>query len=138
MAEAARATLTRGEAAPINEFLVPLLIGRRIGRLSAAAGRNSLQKEFSEGLEMYGLPHKDEPEVVTLRLADQKQAGASIFLHRLRVADVPYASYAGSQSVMTRGKQDREDEGEERPPLDGFLAYLYDQAVAIVRDTLQA
>jgi len=110
LAEAARATLTRGEAAPINEFLVPLLIGRRIGRLSAAAGRNSLQKEFSEGLEMYGLPHKDEPEVVTLRLADQKQAGASIFLHRLRVADVPYASYAGSQSVMARGKQDREDE----------------------------
>lgn len=110
LSEAACATLTRGEQAPIREFLVPLMIGRRVGRLGASAGKNSLQKEFAEGLATYGLPHRDEPETVTLRLADSKQAEASLFLHRLRVADVPYASYVGSQSVVARGKKSAEDE----------------------------
>lgn len=104
LAEAAQATMTRGEAAPIREFLSPLMIGRRIGKLGASAGRNSLQLEFAQGLAAYRLPHVDEPETVTLRLADATQAGASLFLHRLRVADVPYASYAGSQSVVTRAR----------------------------------
>jgi hypothetical protein len=110
LAEAACATLTRGEQAPIREFLLPLIIGRRVGRLGASAGRNSLQKEFAEGLETYGLPHRDELEVVTLRLSDSKQAEASLFLHRLRVADVPYASYAGSRTTVSHGKKSSDDE----------------------------
>ena len=109
LGEAACATLTRGERAPIREFLLPLMIGRRIGKLGASAGRNSLQREFAAGLETYGLPRRDEPEVVTLRLADNKQAEASLFLHRLRVSDVPYASYVGSQTVIARGKKDATD-----------------------------
>ena len=111
LAEAAQATLTRGEAAPIREFLNPLMIGRRIGKLGASAGRNSLQLEFAQGLATYGLPQVDEPETVSLRLADATQAGASLFLHRLRVADVPYASYAGSQSVVTRGRASDDEAG---------------------------
>lgn len=111
LAEAAQATLARGESAPIREFLTPLMIGRRIGKLAASAGRNSLQLEFAEGLAKYGLPQIDEPETVSLRLADATQAGASLFLHRLRVADVPYASYAGSQSVVTRGRAADDEAG---------------------------
>jgi hypothetical protein len=111
LAEAACATITRGQEAPIREFLAPLMIGRRVGRLGSAAGRNSLQREFSEGLQKFGFPQRDEMETVTLRLADTTQAAASLFLHRLRVADVPYASYAGSQSVISKAKQDDEAGG---------------------------
>jgi hypothetical protein len=111
LAEAACAAITRGEQAPIREFLAPLMIGRRVGRLGAAAGRNSLQREFADGLRKFGFPQRDEMEMVTLRLADQTQAAASLFLHRLRVADVPYAGYAGSQSVLTRAKQAEDEAG---------------------------
>ncbi len=111
LSEATQATLARGEAAPIREFLLPLLIGRRIGQLGASAGRNSLQLEFAQGIAAYGLPQIDEPETVTLRLADSTQAGASLFLHRLRVADVPFASYVGSQSVLTRGRAEDDEAG---------------------------
>lgn len=111
LSEAACATITRGQEAPIREFLAPLMIGRRVGRLGSAAGRNSLQREFAEGLQKFGFPHRDELETVTLRLADTTQAAASLFLHRLRVADVPYASYAGSQSVVSQAKQGDEAGG---------------------------
>ncbi len=111
LAEAAQATLARGEAAPIREFLQPLLIGKRIGKLGAAAGKNSLQREFAEGLAEFGLPSADEAETLTLRLTDSKHAAASLFLHRLRVSDVPYASYAGSQSVVSRGPDSDDEAG---------------------------
>ena len=111
LAEAACAAITRGEQAPIREFLAPLMIGRRVGRLGSAAGRNSLQREFAEGLRKFGFPQRDEMETVTLRLADSTQAAASLFLHRLRVADVPYAGYAGSQSVVTKAKQKEDEAG---------------------------
>jgi hypothetical protein len=111
LAEAACAAITRGEQNPIREFLAPLMIGRRVGRLGSAAGRNSLQREFAEGLRKFGFPQKDELETVTLRLADSTQAAASLFLHRLRVADVPYAAYAGSQSVVSKGKQAEDEAG---------------------------
>lgn len=111
LAEAAQATLTRGEAAPIREFMQPLLIGARVGKLGLAAGRNSLQVEFARGLAEFGLPPSDEPTAVSLRLADALQARASLFLHRLRVADVPYASYAGSQAVVSRGREGSDQAG---------------------------
>src|SRR5688572_1290407 len=111
LAEAACATITRGQEAPIREFLTPLMIGRRVGRLGSAAGRNSLQREFADGLKNFGFPQRDEMETVTLRLADATQASASLFLHRLRVADVPYASYAGSQSVISKAKQSDDEAG---------------------------
>jgi len=111
LAEAACAAITRGEQAPIREFLAPLMIGRRVGRLGSAAGRNSLQREFAEGLRKFGFPKQDEMETVSLRLADTTQAAASLFLHRLRVADVPYAGYAGSQSVVSKAKQAEDEAG---------------------------
>jgi hypothetical protein len=111
LAEAACAAITRGQEAPIREFLAPLMIGRRVGRLGSAAGRNSLQLEFAEGLRNFGFPQRDEMETVTLRLADTMQSAASLFLHRLRVADVPYASYAGSQSVVSQARQKEDEAG---------------------------
>jgi hypothetical protein len=111
LAEAACAAMTRGELSPIREFLAPLMIGQRVGRLGGVAGRNSLQREFAEGLRQFGFPQRDEMETVSLRLADSTQAAASLFLHRLRVADVPYASYAGSQSVVSKAKQKEDEAG---------------------------
>jgi hypothetical protein len=109
--EAAQATLTRGERAPVDAFLVPQLIGKRIGRLAKSAGRNTLQQEFWDTVDHFRLPRVDEPEVVSLRLTDPAQAAASVFLHRLRVADVPYAVFLGSQQVSTRARAGSEEAG---------------------------
>lgn len=109
--EAAQATMTRGERAPIEAYLVPQLIGKRVGRLAAAAGRNTLQREFWEALDHFRLPRDDDAQAVSLRLTDPAQAAASVFLHRLRVADVPYAVFLGSQQVSTRARAGTEDAG---------------------------
>ncbi len=109
--DAAQAILTRGERAPVDAFLVPQLIGKRIGRLAKSAGRNTLQQEFWDAIDHFRLPRVDEPEVVSLRLTDPTQAAASVFLHRLRVAEVPYAVFLGSQQVSTRARAGTEEAG---------------------------
>lgn len=109
--EAAQATLTRGERAPIEAYLLPQLIGKRIGRLARSAGRNTLQQEFWAALDHYRLPRVDEAETVSLRLTDPIHAAASVFLHRLRVANVPYAVFLGSQQVSTRARAGSEAPG---------------------------
>lgn len=109
--EAAQATMTRGERAPIDAYLGPQLIGKRVGRLAAAAGRNTLQQEFWDALDHFRLPRDDDAQTVSLRLTDPAQAAASVFLHRLRVADVPYAVFLGSQQVSTRARAGTEEAG---------------------------
>src|SRR5207244_7233204 len=101
--EAAIATLCRGEAAHVDQFLWPTVIGKTVGKVGARIGKNSLQTEFWREVEARGLPRSDEPEDFTLKLADPVQAKTSVFLHRLRVAEVPYASYRGSQTVARQG-----------------------------------
>ena len=101
--EATIATLCRGEAAHVDRFLWPTVIGKTIGKVGARIGKNSLQTEFWREVDARGLPRSDEAEDFTLKLADPVQAQASVFLHRLRVADVPYASYRGSHAVARLG-----------------------------------
>ena len=101
--EATIATMCRGEAAHVDQFLWPTVIGKTVGRVGARIGKNSLQTEFWREVEARGLPRSDEPTEFTLKLADPVQALTSVFLHRLRVADVPYATYRGSQAVAMRG-----------------------------------
>ncbi len=109
--EATIATLCRGEAAHIDQFLWPAVIGKTVGKVGARIGKNSLQTEFWKEVEARGLPRSDEPEDFTLKLADPVQAQTSVFLHRLRVADVPYASYRGSQAVARQGAAPEDDVG---------------------------
>jgi hypothetical protein len=116
LADAARAAMTRGEQAPIAEFLEPLLIGQRIGQVSARQGLNALQQEFNDALTRFKLPRIDASETLSLRLNDPLHAQASEFLHRLRVADIPYAGYAGSQAIASAGRIDGDEAG-------GFAAF---------------
>lgn len=93
--EAAIATLTRGDAAPVDTFLWRTVIGHEVGRVAATVGRNALQDEFWREVDARRLPHTDEPERFILRLQEPVQVETSVFLHRLRVAGVPYAGFVG-------------------------------------------
>ena len=98
--EAAIATLTRGDALPVDTFLWRTVLGRAVGKVAAKVGRNSLQEEFWREVDHRRLPRQDELERFILRLQEPVQVASSVFLHRLRVADVPYASFVGvTQSV---------------------------------------
>jgi hypothetical protein len=93
--EAAIATLCRGEAAHVDGFLWPTIVGRNVGKVAARIGRNSLQEEFWSELRARRLPQTDSPESFVLRLDNEVEVGTSVFLHRLRVASIPYASFQG-------------------------------------------
>ena len=108
--EATVATLCRGDATHVDGFLWPSVIGRSVGKVASRIGRNSLQEEFWREVEERRLPRTDAPEEFTLKLGDPVQVQASIFLHRLRVADVPYAAYRGTQSAGLRTGSAPEDE----------------------------
>lgn len=100
--EATVATLCRGDASHVDKFLWPTVVGKTVGKVGARIGKNSLQTEFWAEVGARGLPRSDEPEEFTLKLADAVQAQTSTFLHRLRVADVPYATYRGSQAARVQ------------------------------------
>ncbi len=101
--EATVATLCRGDATHVDQFLWPTVVGKTVGKVGARIGKNSLQTEFWREVTAKGLARADEPEDFTLKLADPVHGQTSVFLHRLRIADVPYASYRGSQSVARAG-----------------------------------
>ncbi|HVV85822.1 MAG TPA: DUF5682 family protein [Kofleriaceae bacterium] len=97
--DATVATLCRGERAHVDSFLWPAVIGHAVGKVGQRLGKNSLQDEFWREVRARRLPATDEPEAFSLKLADLVQVQASIFLHRLRLADVPYATYRGAQAA---------------------------------------
>ncbi|MBS2029324.1 MAG: hypothetical protein JST54_15590 [Deltaproteobacteria bacterium] len=94
--EATVATMCRGDASHVDGFLWPTVVGKRIGRVAARVGKNSLQEEFWRELDARKLPRHDEPETFVLKLNDSVQTETSVFLHRLRVAGVPYATFQGT------------------------------------------
>lgn len=114
--EATIATMCRGEASHVDAFLWPQVIGKTVGKVGARIGKNSLQTEFWREALARGLPRSDEPEDFTLKLGDPMQAQTSVFLHRLRVAGIPYAGYGGSQASGQRGQ--RGQHGLRGSPVD--------------------
>lgn len=101
--DASIATLCRGERAHVDGFLWPAVVGKTVGKVGARIGKNSLQEEFWREVRARRLPASDEPEAFTLRLGDVVHVETSVFLHRLRLADVPYATYRGSQTAASAG-----------------------------------
>jgi hypothetical protein len=95
--EATIATMCRGDETHVDGFLWPSVIGRHVGRVADRIGKNSLQEEFAREVEQRKLPEQDEPQAFVLKLKEPIQVQTSIFLHRLRVSGVPYASYIGKQ-----------------------------------------
>lgn len=105
--EATIAVLCRGESKYVDEFLWPSVVGRRVGKVAARVGQNSLQEEFWREIKFRKLPELDEPESFVLHLSNPVEVGSSIFLHRLRIAEIPYANFAGRERFI-RGQSDEE------------------------------
>jgi hypothetical protein len=95
--EAAIATLCRGQGEHMDSFLWPSVVGHGVGKVAARVGRNSLQEEFWREVRERRLPETDALETLSLVLANPVEIGTSVFLHRLRVAGIPYAGYRGTQ-----------------------------------------
>lgn len=96
--EAAIATLTRGDATPVDGFLWSAVVGHAVGRVASRIGRNSLQEEFWREVQDRRLPRTDEPERVILHLNNPVEVGTSVFLHRLRVGGIAYANHVGARA----------------------------------------
>ncbi|HTJ41740.1 MAG TPA: DUF5682 family protein [Kofleriaceae bacterium] len=94
--EAAIATLGRGDAGAVDAALASATIGRAVGHVAAKLGPNALTDEFWREVRARRLPATDEAEDFSLVLNDPVQVASSVFLHRLRIADVPYASWLGA------------------------------------------
>jgi hypothetical protein len=101
--EATIATLCRGDATHVDGFLWPSVIGRHVGKVAQRVGKNSLELEFWHEVEARGLPTSDSLEGFSLRLNQPVELETSAFLHRLRIANVPYAHYVGKQLGPWRG-----------------------------------
>lgn len=102
--EAAVATYGRGDPAIVIAAMEPSTIGRTVGKVASRVGEGPLQAEFWREVRARRLPDRDSPEDVGLTLNDDVQIATSVFLHRLRLADVPYASFVGA------GRQRRDTE----------------------------
>jgi hypothetical protein len=110
--EATISTLCRGQASHVDSFLWPSVVGRRVGKVAARVGQNSLQEEFWREVKTRKLPENDEPESFVLRLSNEVEIGTSIFLHRLRIAEIPYANFAGREKLAPNQSVDElEDAG---------------------------
>ena len=96
--EAAIATLTRGDATPVDGFLWSSVVGHAVGKVASRIGRNSLQEEFWREVQDRRLPRTDEPQRVILHLNNPAEVAASIFLHRLRVGGIAYANHLGGRA----------------------------------------
>jgi hypothetical protein len=109
--EASIATLCRGDATHVDGFLWATVVGHAVGKVAARIGRNSLQQEFWREVEHRRLPRTDEAAQFTLRLNDPVQVETSVLLHRLRIAEVPYAGFQGTRGAGAGGTQDAEEAG---------------------------
>lgn len=110
--EATISTLCRGEASHVDNFLWPSVVGRRVGKVASRVGQNSLQEEFWREIKARRLPEHDEPESFVIRLSNEVEIGTSIFLHRLRIAEIPYANFTGREKfIPNQSEAELEDAG---------------------------
>ncbi|XXY54313.1 DUF5682 family protein [Sorangium sp. So ce269] len=120
--EATIATMCRGDATHVDGFLWPAVIGRNVGRVGSRIGKNSLQEEFWREVRERRLPATDAPESFRLSLTNQVEVGTSVLLHRLRIAKIPYAAYAGTR--RTGGATRRRGQAAQELPPDELLGQL--------------
>lgn len=100
--EATVATMCRGDETHVDSFLWKSVIGQNVGKVSRRLGKNSLQEEFWREVRERELPAKDSPEQFKLRLSNEIEVSTSVFLHRLRIAEIHYASFVGTQLSTNR------------------------------------
>lgn len=112
--EAAVATLCRGDPAFVDQLLWPTVVGQSVGRVPARVGRNALQDEFWREVEARRLPRSDAEERFSLQLIEPVQVATSVFLHRLRVCEVPYAICVGASAGGSEALQRAREQWEAR------------------------
>lgn len=95
--EATVATMCRGDETHVDTFLWPSVIGQNVGKVARRIGQSSLEAEFWREVRERGLPARDVPEQFELKLVNEVEVGSSVFLHRLRVAGIPYAKFVGNK-----------------------------------------
>ncbi len=109
--DAARACYGRG-ALDTNSFLRPLLIGDALGKLSSKVERTPLQQDFYSTTSRLGIPLADSPKKLdTLRLMEPRHLQRSVFLHRLQVAGVPFATLSRSGRAEFQQSTSRHQQG---------------------------
>lgn len=94
--EALTACLLHGETTLIDKFLWDLLIGRAVGKVSSKIGKTSLQQEFYREVNYRKIPLNDSAQDFILHLTNATEIGTSIFLHRLRISQIPFAQNKGT------------------------------------------
>ncbi|AUX26442.1 hypothetical protein SOCEGT47_070050 [Sorangium cellulosum] len=123
--EATIATLCRGDATHVDGFLWPAVIGRNVGRVADRIGKNSLQEEFWREVRERRLPATDAPESFRLSLTNEVEVGTSVLLHRLRIAKIPFAAYAGTRAAGRRaGAAGRRGGAAQQAPPEELLGQL--------------
>jgi hypothetical protein len=109
--DAARACFGRG-ALDTKGFLRPLLIGDALGRLSSKVERTPLQQDFYAGTSRLRIPLADSPKKLDrLRLQEPRHLQTSVFLHRLQVAGVPFATLSRSGRAEFQASSSRHTQG---------------------------
>jgi uncharacterized protein DUF5682 len=109
--EAAVATMCRGDAKHIDSFLWSTVVGRHVGRVASRIGRNALQEEFWREIRERRLPATDAPESFALHLNNDVEVGTSMFLHRLRIAGIAYATYQGTRGAAAGASRQEQAPG---------------------------
>jgi hypothetical protein len=109
--EACIATLCQGDVAPVDAFLWRGVLGHRVGRVAERIGKNSLQEEFWREVNRRRLPRDDRPEEIALLLREPVAMETSVFLHRLRLCGVPYATYSGTYKGKGLTDEEKLDPG---------------------------
>ena len=97
--DAAIAAFGRGHAERVQTPLKRLLIGERVGSVPPATVQPPLQAEFYRLAHDLRLPVKDDPTDLRLNLAEPHAVQQSIFLHRLRVAKIPFADLMSGEAT---------------------------------------
>jgi hypothetical protein len=109
--DAARACYGRG-ALDTAGFLRPLLIGDALGKLSSKVERTPLQQDFYTSTSRLSLPLADSPKKLNpLRLMEPRDLQRSIFLHRLQVAGVAFATLSRSGRAEFQQSTSRHQQG---------------------------
>jgi hypothetical protein len=109
--DAARACFGRG-ALDTKSFLRPLLIGDALGKLSSKVERTPLQQDFYAATSRLRIPLADSPKKLdALHLHDTRDLQRSVFLHRLQVAGVAFATLSRSGRAEFQQASSRHQQG---------------------------
>lgn len=96
LVQAVESCLTRGRFARAREAVHRCLVGDRVGRVAATVGRSPLAVEFygfvTHARHSPPLVISDRPFAIRLDLHSDAHREISTFLHRTRLAGIPYAT----------------------------------------------